>query len=454
MNRSPLSVPRLTSTVGSILRVYAYRAAGAQAILRLLLVFLVILEVFFLAAKPAHAATTAMAVAYTAWVIGAAVMIWRRKMMHPQPCLLIVDLIALTFLLVSAGRFSQADPAASLLDDAYFLVPVLAVLQVQPWITVAISVATAAAYGCGAVLAHAPAGGAAVFSGVLFLLSLGAACVLLSWLQRSRTRTIGNLAKDRDRLLSDALKIEDRERQWLADTLHDGALQSALAARQDFDEMKSSRIDGNPHPAHQRIERALLDVIHQLRSTASGLHPTVLEDLGLTQALRAVGETTAQRANFGIHFRFEYASCSLSSEHQKLLFGAAREFLVNVAKHAGAEQVEVALSCDERVVRLAIIDDGVGILPEEFREGLTEGHLGLASQRVRIESVDGCMNVEPRSLGEKGTVASVTLPRTLRRPSYTESRPKPCDICTAGAQPAPEPSGGSVRSTALARSRW
>ncbi|MFF7182989.1 ATP-binding protein [Streptomyces sp. NPDC008121] len=374
---------------------------------------LVILEAVLLAQDTIHTSTIAIAVAYTLWVCVMGCMVWRRKMLHPKPCLLIVDLLALTLLLISAGRFTETDIATSLLSDAYFLIPVLAVLQVKPWITACISVTTAVAYGCAAALTDAPLDWPNALAGMLILLILGVGCVLLSWLQRSRTRTIANLAKDRARLLSDALTIEDRERQWLADTLHDGALQSVLAARQDFSEVRAVCSGQDLQSACARIESTLLDVVHQLRATAAGLHPTVLEDLGLTEALRAVGESMAQRANLGIRYSFDCAPNTLTAEHQKLLFGAAREFLVNAAKHAKASKVVVTLFCDEQMVRLTVVDDGAGVLPEGLRHGLAEGHLGLAAQRVRIESVDGCLKVASPDTGEGGTIASVTLPRTL-----------------------------------------
>lgn len=408
--------PDPASSVNSILRTYSYRASSAQAILRLFLAFLVALEALFAARNPAYIWIVSIAVAYSLWVITAGFLVRQGKLLYMRPWLLLVDLGALTLILISAGGFAQSDPTASLLDDAFFLIPVLAVLQVKPWLTAAMSIATAAAYGLGTTLADPNFwDGARVFTHTLFLLSLGLVCVLLSWLQRSRTETIANLARDRARLLSEALTIEDRERQWLADTLHDGALQSVLAAWQDFGEFKSSCHHRVARRAHGRIETSLLDAIQQLRSTTSALHPTVLENLGLANALRAVGETTALRANFDIHFRFECEPSSLKTMHQKILFGAAREFLVNAAKHSRATIVVLTLSCNEHGVKLTVVDNGIGVPKEEFRQGLAEGHLGLASQRVRLESVDGRVIVAPRSADQGGTIASAILPHSLSR---------------------------------------
>ncbi|MGW2206985.1 sensor histidine kinase [Streptomyces sp. NPDC001774] len=408
------SAPRSTSAESSIFRAYAHRAAGAQALLRLLLATLVILETVFSARNSAHSSTVVIAAAYSIWVLFAGFIVLQGKLLQLRPWLLLVDLGALTLLLVSAGDFSHLDATTSLLDDAFFLVPVLAVLQVKPWLTAVISLATAAAYTFGTAFADPSLwSGNHLFANMLFLFSLGLVCVLLSWLQRSRTETIANLAKDRARLLSDALAIEDRERQWLADTLHDGALQSVLAAWQDLEEIRSSDSGSGSSPSYSRIERSLLDAIRHLRATASGLHPTVLENLGLANALRAVGETTALRSGFVVSFRFDCVPNSLPDEHQKILFGAAREFLVNVAKHAEASHVELMLSCDKRGIRLAVVDDGVGVPEEERRQGLAEGHIGLASQRVRIEAVDGSMVVAPRGGDGRGTIASAVLPHAL-----------------------------------------
>ena len=71
---------------------------------------------------------------------------------------------------------------------------------------------------------------------VVATLAVGAGCVGLTIVQRSRVLTISRALAERERLLRQLLDVECRERQQLADRLHDEALQYVLAARMDFEE--------------------------------------------------------------------------------------------------------------------------------------------------------------------------------------------------------------------------
>src|SRR5262249_18815696 len=89
------------------------------------------------------------------------------------------------------------------------------------------------------------------------------------------------------------------------------------------------------------------------------------------------------------------------------LYGVARELLNNVARHAKAHRVEVALSDDGDVVTLDVRDDGVGMDPAILAKRLSEGHIGVASHRARIETLGGTVEFKPV---EQGTWVRVQLP--------------------------------------------
>jgi two-component system NarL family sensor kinase len=69
--------------------------------------------------------------------------------------------------------------------------------------------------------------------------------------------------------------------------------------------------------------------------------------------------------------------------------GAAGELLTNVARHAHAQTADVRLDLDATEVRLTVVDEGDGILANR----LAEGHVGLASQRVRVEAGRGRLSL-------------------------------------------------------------
>jgi signal transduction histidine kinase len=87
------------------------------------------------------------------------------------------------------------------------------------------------------------------------------------------------------------------------------------------------------------------------------------------------------------------------------LFRIAQEALANVARHARARRVEVAMTRDREGVTLRIADDGQGFDPETPRSGT---HLGLWSMRERVEELGGRFEVE--SAPGVGTTVRVIIP--------------------------------------------
>lgn len=145
------------------------------------------------------------------------------------------------------------------------------------------------------------------------------------------------------------LAPETREWRALADGLHDGPIQSLLAARHDLEDV-AGREPGDS--ALERADEALLDVVRQLRSAIFELHPHVLEEAGLDGADRQVAETAARRSGFRLTLELE--PLPPRGDTDRLLFSVARELITNVSKHAEA-----------RVVTVTLHDDGGVRTPED-----------------------------------------------------------------------------------------
>jgi two-component system NarL family sensor kinase len=312
------------------------------------------------------------------------------------------DVGAITVLAVlSGGAYSEA-------RLAYFLIPITVAFRFRPGLTGLAAAATVAAYLAQALahpaskLAHADRFIAVQAS---YLAWLGVAALLLSAVLERRTRRVVELAEGRRRLIAEALTAEDRERRSLAEGLHDHAIQNLLSARHDLEEVA----EWSPHPALSRADDALAETIDALREAVFELHPYVLEQAGLQAALRTVAKRSSRHGGFALRFELGNGRpYGTPYPHESLLLTAARELLANVAHHAGAENVMVKLVREDRTVVLEIVDDGSGFDPRELPLRLAEGHIGLQSQRERIESVGG--QLEIRSGLGQGTSVRVHVP--------------------------------------------
>lgn len=309
-----------------------------------------------------------------------------------------IDIGAITALAVlSGGAFSNA-------RGAYFLIPITVSFRFRPNLTAAAAAVTVGAYLAQALahpavhLAHADR---FIAVQAAYLAWIGVAAVLLSAVLDRRTRRVAELAEARRRLTTEVLTAEERQRRSLAEGLHDHAIQNLLSARHDLEEVA----DSSDHPGLRRADEALAETVADLREAVFELHPYVLEQAGLPAALRTVAQRAARHGGFRLRFDLQNGR---RSAHDAVLLAAARELLANAAHHAGAENVTVGLREDRGSVVLEVADDGFGFDPEELPLRLAEGHIGLHSQRERVEGVGGRFEVQ--SAPGEGTLVRIHVP--------------------------------------------
>jgi two-component system, NarL family, sensor kinase len=309
-----------------------------------------------------------------------------------------LDVAAITVLAsLSGGAFSQA-------RLAYFLIPVAVAFRFRPALTAAASAATVAAYLVQAfVHPAARQKGADRFIAIQtgFLVWLGLAAVLLSAVLWRRTARVNELAEVRRRLIADSLAAGERERKALAEGLHDHAIQNLLSARLDLEEVEEEL----PHPALRRADAALAETLRDLREAVFELHPYVLEQAGLEAALRSVAGRAAHRAGFAVRLDLQSRR---RHPHDGLLLATARELLANSVQHADARNVIVRLAEDDGAVTLEVRDDGRGFEIGDLPARLAAGHIGLQSQRERIESLGGRMDIH--TTPGRGTTVQIRVP--------------------------------------------
>jgi two-component system, NarL family, sensor kinase len=387
---------------------HARRGLRLQVLLRGLLAAFVVMTVTIV--PPVHnaGACYVIAAAYGVWAAATGVWIGRggAAPLRPVWLALFVDLAVLGTLTVLAGASARESWTADVLVTGFLLVPLLAATQLQPGVSAAIVVPTIGVY-LGVSIATRAANGepwSSVALRTVVLLGISLGCVALTWIERSRVLTIGHLLEDRTGLVGQLMNTEDRERRALAEHLHDGALQYLLGARHDLEDAREL---SDPE-AFARLEVALGETSRLLRSTVGELHPSVLEHAGLARALQQLADSAATGGRLGVALERDGWSDELRTPVDGLLYAAARELLGNVVKHADARSATMTLSHERGRARLVVADDGRGIPEGAVERSLGRGHIGLASQRARVEAAGGTLTVT--SARGTGTVARVELP--------------------------------------------
>jgi signal transduction histidine kinase len=153
------------------------------------------------------------------------------------------------------------------------------------------------------------------------------------------------------------------------------------------------------------VREGLVTLSEDIHSLSYQLHPSMLEDLGLVASLEAECERFARQQSIEVEKSLEEIPVSVPDETVLCLFRVAQEALRNVARHAKARAVKVALLDVDRGLQLTIGDDGVG-----FGSGRPDDdpHLGLASMRERVELVGGKFEIE--SAPGHGTTITAWVP--------------------------------------------
>ena len=187
------------------------------------------------------------------------------------------------------------------------------------------------------------------------------------------------------------IRAQEEERALLARELHDDLSQRLAVLAIDAGRAELASPAG-PHAESLRAVREglgrLSEAVHAL---AYQLHPSVLEELGLAEALRTECERRARQARVGISVSVDAPPDTVGREAALCLFRVAQEALTNVIRHAEARTASVELRRMDGGLLLAVRDDGAGFDPAAPRTGRS---LGLASMRERVQLASGTLDVE------------------------------------------------------------
>jgi len=196
------------------------------------------------------------------------------------------------------------------------------------------------------------------------------------------------------------LTAHEDERRRLARELHDDLTQRL--ARLAIDAGKLERSAG-AEAADMRKD--LVRLSEDVHAMSYRLHPSVLDDLGLVEALRAECERVAKRGDLRVEVDAQGMPDAVPNEISLCLFRIAQEALSNAMRHARPSAVTVLLSPRDRGLQLAVSDNGSGFEPEKARE---RASLGLASMRERVRLLHGQIDIE--STPGRGTTVVAWVP--------------------------------------------
>jgi signal transduction histidine kinase len=200
------------------------------------------------------------------------------------------------------------------------------------------------------------------------------------------------------------ITAHEDERRRLARELHDDITQRLAGLAID-----AARIEGgtgSPDRGARTIRDGLVELSEDVHALSYRLHPSVIEDLGLVEALRAECERIARQEPLRVDLDSSEVPQKLPSDTAICLYRVAQEALRNVVRHAKASDVNVSLLGSDGGILLTVRDNGTGF---DDRRKVDRTSLGLASMRERVRLLGGRLEIESQPDRGSAVVAWVPL---------------------------------------------
>ncbi|MFZ1404299.1 MAG: ATP-binding protein, partial [Anaerolineae bacterium] len=204
-------------------------------------------------------------------------------------------------------------------------------------------------------------------------------------------------------------RTQEDERRRIARELHDGTVQALVAIGRRLEYLEGSaqnpELVGQLAALRQEVGAAAAEV----RRFSHELRPLVLEDLGLTPALRYLANQLHEQHGIQVTLTVRGALRGLTGDQELALFRIFQETLTNVAKHAQATGASALLESDAEGVLLQVSDNGRGFTQALSTDDFARrGHFGLIGIQERAQRLGGRLEIE--SQPGQGATVRVWLP--------------------------------------------
>jgi PAS domain S-box-containing protein len=212
------------------------------------------------------------------------------------------------------------------------------------------------------------------------------------------------------------LQIQDDERRHIARELHDSAGQIVIALGMNLASIARYAKQNSPLDQPVKECQELVQQLNrEIRTMSYLLHPPLLDENGLPEALRWYIQGAKERSGLDISLSIPEDFERLSPEMELVIFRVVQESLTNIHRHSESKIAVVRIDREAESVSLEVRDEGKGIPSERLNEIQSQGSgVGIRGIRERVRQFGGDMSIESNG---GGTTVSATFPTTKRASS-------------------------------------
>jgi PAS domain S-box-containing protein len=205
------------------------------------------------------------------------------------------------------------------------------------------------------------------------------------------------------------LKTQDDERRRIARELHDSAGQLITVLGMNLAGI-AQRVGQNPSLSEtvEDTQNLVQQLSREIRTTSYLLHPPLLDENGLSQAIHWYMQGLKERSDLEIELSVPEDFGRLPADLELTIFRIVQEGLTNIHRHSGSKTATIRLSRTADSVLLRIEDHGKGISPEKLAALRAQRTgVGITGMRERVRHLKGAMDIQSNGTG---ATISVTFP--------------------------------------------
>jgi signal transduction histidine kinase len=224
------------------------------------------------------------------------------------------------------------------------------------------------------------------------------------WLRKEHAER--ERAEDEAQELSGRLiNAHEDERARLARELHDDVTQRLAVLSIDAGRMERDLAPSGGSAGLKSVREGLVRLSEDVHALSYRLHPSILVDLGLAEALSAECDRFSDFSAVAISCDVEALPDGIAPDVALCLFRVAQESLRNITRHAHATEAQLSVRPVEGGLELIVRDNGQGFDKDKSRGKASLGH---ASMRQRIRHLGGDLTIE--SNPGSGTIIRARVP--------------------------------------------
>jgi signal transduction histidine kinase len=223
---------------------------------------------------------------------------------------------------------------------------------------------------------------------------------------RAKEQSLRQTRESLRKLAAKLLHAQEEERRRIAREMHDDWTQRLALLGIDLAKLeKRLGAPATALPLLRTMQERLVRLSENVHALSRQLHPSILDDLGLVEALRSECASFSRREGIAVVYRPEEIPATVPNDVALCVYRVAQEALRNVAKHAAVNEAWVSLIATGPELLLRVQDKGIGFDPAG---GHSQPGLGLSSMEERVRLIQAKLSVT--SAPERGTTVEVRVP--------------------------------------------